>query len=147
MALGRLGTAPLRRADWPQIRPRHLRDEPRKSGDVGLRGQPDRHGLIDLIPRLFYLVNTSQFKRTMDVLLLQSRIDNSRIHVLAIPENEDLPFSLDFSNREIKDIFRLGIKTGQNNSAWTALPAGGLPAYWAPSGMTMQDTGTAGKGG
>jgi len=83
----------------------------------------------------------------MDVLQLQSRIDNSRIHVLAIPENEDLPFSLDFSNREIKDIFRLGIKTGQNNSAWTALPAGGLPAYWAPSGMTMQDTGTAGKGG
>lgn len=43
--------------------------------------------LIDLIPRLFYLVDTSQFERTMDVLLLQSRIDNSRIQVLAIPEN------------------------------------------------------------
>ena len=38
MVLGRLGAATLRHTDGPQIRPRHVRDEPGKYGDAGLRG-------------------------------------------------------------------------------------------------------------
>ena len=45
MVLGRLGAATPRHTDGPQIRPRHVRDEPGKYGDAGLRGQPDRHAL------------------------------------------------------------------------------------------------------
>ncbi len=36
--------ATLRLTDGAQIRPRHVRDEPGKYGDAGLRGKPDRHG-------------------------------------------------------------------------------------------------------
>ena len=69
--------------------------------------------LVNLIPRLFYLVHTSQFERTMDILLLQSKIHHFTVRVLAIPENENLKFSLNFSGQEITDLFRLGTRTGQ----------------------------------
>ena len=88
--------------------------------------------LVELVPRLFYLVHTSQFERTMDILLLQSHIHHFMIHVLAIPENMNLKFSLNFSGQEITDLMRLGIRTGEDSKAWVTLPATGLPAYWTP---------------
>ena len=100
--------------------------------------------LVDLIPRLFYLVHTSQFERTMDMLLLQSQLHHFTVRILAIPENENLGFSLDFSGQEITDLYRLGTRTGQDSAAWVTLPATGLPAYWAPPGVAGEDTGTAG---
>jgi predicted acylesterase/phospholipase RssA len=89
--------------------------------------------LVELVPRLFYLVHTSQFERTMDVLLLQSQIHHFTVRILAIPENEDLRFSLDFSGQEITELYRLGVRTGKDSKSWITLPATGLPAYWTPA--------------
>jgi predicted acylesterase/phospholipase RssA len=99
--------------------------------------------LVDLVPRLFYLVHTSQFERTMDLLLLQSRLHDFTVRILAIPENENLKFSMDFSGQEILDLFRLGSRTGRDSRAWVTLPDSGLPAYWAPPGMMEHDSGAA----
>ncbi len=103
--------------------------------------------LVDLIPRLFYLVHTSQFERTMDLLLLQSQLHDFKVRILAIPENENLKFSMDFSGQEITDLFRLGRRTGQDSKAWFTLPDSGLPAYWAPPGMIEEDTDAAAEAG
>lgn len=95
--------------------------------------------LIDLVPRLFYLVHTSQFERSMDVLLMRSQLHDFTVRILAIPEREELKFSLNFAGKEISDLFRLGVETGRDSKAWITLPQGGLPAYWAPPDEVVED--------
>jgi predicted acylesterase/phospholipase RssA len=88
--------------------------------------------LVDLVPRLFYLVHTSQFERTMDLLLLKSQMLHFTVRILTIPEDENLRFSMNFSSAEIDELFKLGMRTGADADAWQELPAAGLPDYWAP---------------
>jgi predicted acylesterase/phospholipase RssA len=107
--------------------------------------EPMKPRLVELVPRLFYLVHTSQFERTMDLLLLQSQIHHFTVRILAIPENEDLKFSLDFSGQEITELFRLGVRTGKDSKVWITLPATGLPAYWAPAETMVKHPDAAGE--
>jgi hypothetical protein len=88
--------------------------------------------LVDLVPRLFYLVHTSQFERAMDLLQLNSQRHHFTVRILAIPENVNLRFSMNFSSAEIDELYYLGIRTGADVDAWQELPAAGLHDYWAP---------------
>ncbi|MGD2056578.1 MAG: hypothetical protein PVJ15_07205 [Gammaproteobacteria bacterium] len=81
---------------------------------MGRTLHPALDTLVDVIPRLFYLVHTSQFERTMNILLLQSQLHHFTVRVLAIPDDEDLKFSLNFSGQEITELFRIGTRTGQD---------------------------------
>lgn len=101
--------------------------------------------LVDLVPRLFYLVHTSQFERTMDLLQLKSQVHHFTVRILAIPEDETLKFSMNFSSAEIDELFDLGMRTGADVAAWQELPAAGLPDYWVPPQTTAIETGAADK--